>query len=118
MGRPDATTVPLRRNRDFMLLQAGQLLSTLGTASAAIAYPLLVLALTGSPAKAGAVSFARLLPLALFALPAGLAADRWNRKHLMIAADVVRAVAVGAVAATVVLDLAAFWPIPVAAFVD
>src|SRR5438132_1645720 len=35
------SAVPLRRNRDFMLLQAGQLLSTLGTRSTTIAYPLL-----------------------------------------------------------------------------
>ena len=34
--------VPLRRNRDFMLLQAGQLLSTAGTQTSSIAYPLLV----------------------------------------------------------------------------
>jgi hypothetical protein len=47
------TAVPLRRNRDFLLLQAGQLLSEVGTESAAIAYPLLVLAVTGSAAKAG-----------------------------------------------------------------
>ena len=33
------TAVPLRRNRDFVLLQAGQLLSGVGTQSAAIAYP-------------------------------------------------------------------------------
>jgi hypothetical protein len=44
---------PLRRNRDFMLLQAAQLLSSGGSQMTAIAYPLLVLALTGSPAKAG-----------------------------------------------------------------
>ena len=118
MGSPDVTLVPLRRNRDFMLLQTGQLLSALGTASASIAYPLLVLALTGSPAKAGIVGFARTLPLALFALPAGLAADRWNRKHLMIGADAIRAAAVAAIAGIVLADATAFWPIPVAAFVE
>ncbi len=57
------TAVPLRRNRDFVLLQAGQLLSSVGTQSTAIAYPLLVLAVTGSAAKAGAVAFARALPM-------------------------------------------------------
>ena len=47
--------VPLRRNRDFLLLQAGQLLSATGSQSALVAYPLLVLAATGSPALAGLV---------------------------------------------------------------
>ncbi len=74
-----------------MLLETGRLLSSAGTASTGIAYPLLVLALTHSPAKAGFVGFARLLPYALLALPAGVAADRWNRKALMIGADALRA---------------------------
>jgi hypothetical protein len=51
------TVVPLRRNRDFVLLQSGQLLSSVGSESTAIAYPLLTLALTHSPAKAGLVAF-------------------------------------------------------------
>jgi Transmembrane secretion effector len=112
------TAVPLHRNRDFVLLQLGQLLSNVGTQSAAIAYPLLVLAVTGSAAKAGFVVFARTLPLALLALPAGLAADRWSRRRLMIGGDVVRVVAVGILAATILLDRAAFWAIAVVAFVD
>ena len=54
--------LPLRRNRDFVLLLTGRLLSTLGSQVTAIAYPLLVLAVTHSPAKAGIVGFAGLVP--------------------------------------------------------
>lgn len=111
-------TVPLRRNRDFALLQGGQLLSNFGTASTQIAYPLLVLALTHSPAKAGIVAFARALPSWLFALPSGLLADRLPRKRLMIASDVVRAAAVAALGALVVVHRVTFWGIPVVAFVE
>ena len=114
----DVNAVPLRRNRDFVLLQSGQLLSNIGTRLTSIAYPLLVLALTGSAAKAGFALFARTLPQALFALPAGAAADRWNRKRLMIGADAVRVVAVGLLVATIVLGSEAFWPIPLIAFVE
>src|SRR5439155_23334397 len=85
--------VPLRRNRDFVLLQGGQLFSNVGSQTTQIAYPLLVLALTHSPAKAGIVAFARALPLWILALPAGLAADRYSRKMLMLAADALRAAA-------------------------
>jgi predicted MFS family arabinose efflux permease len=112
------TAVPLRRNRDFMLLQAGQLLSSAGVQLTAIAYPLLVLAVTGSAAKAGIVAFAGTLPRALLSLPAGLAADRWPRKRLMIAADAARAVAVGGLAAAVLLGELSFWLIPFVAFVE
>jgi MFS family permease len=112
------TAVPLRRNRDFLLLQTAALLSSGGSQITAIAYPLLVLALTGSPAKAGLVAFARLLAMAVFALPAGLAADRWSRRRLMISAHAMRAVAVGALAALILLDEVVFWVIPVIAFVE
>jgi len=106
------------RNREFVLLQVGQLLSSAGTSSTTIAYPLLALALTHSPAKAGLISFARLIPYALFGLASGVAADRWNRKRLMIAADAVRAATVGALAAAILLGRAKFWQIPVVAFVE
>jgi Major Facilitator Superfamily len=110
--------VPLRRNRDFVLLQAGQLLSSAGTQATSIAYPLLVLSLTHSAAKAGIVSFARTLPAALLTLPAGLAADRWDRRRLMILADAVRVAAVASLAATIVARGLVFWAIPVVAFVE
>jgi MFS family permease len=112
------TEAPLRRNRDFLLLQAGQLLSGIGTQSGLIAYPLLVLGLTESAAKAGVVAFTRALSSTLLALPAGVVADRWNRRRLMIAADGVRVVAVGALAAAMLADRLAYWMIPLAAFVE
>jgi MFS family permease len=112
------TETPLRRNRDFLLLQAAQLLSSGGSGITGIAYPLLVLALTGSAAQAGLVAFARLLAMALLALPAGVAADRWNRRRVMISAHAVRAVAVGTLAVLIAVDEVAFWAIPLVAFVE
>ena len=108
----------LWRNRDFVLLQTGRLLSNLGSQMSSLAYPLLVLAITHSAAKAGIVGFVRTLPWALFALPAGVAADRWSRKRMMIGSDVARAVAVGALATAVGLGHAVFWVIAVVAFVE
>ena len=110
--------LPLRHNREFVLLQGGQLLSTLGSESTAIAYPLLVLALDGSPAQAGLVAFARLVPLALFGLPAGLAADRHDRRAVMLAADGVRALAVAALGVAIALDRVVLWLILAAGFVE
>jgi predicted MFS family arabinose efflux permease len=110
--------VPLRRNRDFVLLQAGQLLSSAGSQSTAIAYPLLVLAFTHSPSKAGIVGFADFLPSALFGLLAGVAADRWNRKRVMLAADVVQALAIATLAAAILDDRLSIWLVAGVAFVE
>ncbi|HEX4435117.1 MAG TPA: MFS transporter [Acidimicrobiales bacterium] len=112
------SAVPLRRNRDFVLLQTGQLLSSAGTQATAIAYPLLALALTHSAVKAGLVSFARTAPIALLAIPAGLAADRWNRRALMIGADALRAAAMAGLALSLVVGDIPFWVLPCVAFVE
>ncbi len=109
---------PLWRNRDFMLLQAGQLLSTFGSAMSTIAYPLLVLAVTHSAAKAGYVSAVMFTPLLLFNLVAGVTADRFDRRTVMIISDVVAAVSVGALGAAVLTHHAPFWLILAIAFVD
>ena len=82
---------PLWRNRDYMLLWSGQFVSILGSGISGIAYPLLVLRLTHSPAQAGILEAVATLPFLLFALPAGALVDRWNRKRLMIKCDAVNA---------------------------
>jgi MFS family permease len=112
------TAAPLHRNRDFVFLQSGLLLSSAGSQMTSIAYPLLVLALTGSAAKAGVVAFVRLLAMAVFALPAGLAADHGNRKRLMIGAHAVRAVAIGTLGALIAFDEIVYWVVPLVAFVE
>ncbi len=90
-------STPLRHNREFALLWSGQAISQLGSQISLVAYPLLALAVTGSPAKAGLVAFARNVPIALLALPAGLLADRVNRRHLMVATDGVRALVMASI---------------------
>jgi MFS family permease len=110
--------VPLRRNRDFVLLQTGQALSSAGSESAAVAYSLLVLELTHSPAKAGLTAFTRLVPWVLFALPAGVAVDRWNRKRIMIASDVVRTTALAVLGIAAATGDLTFGLVPLVAFVE
>jgi MFS family permease len=80
----------LWRNRDFVLLWSGQVVSILGGQMAGLAYPLLVLALSHSPAKAGLVPIFWTAPFVLFGLPAGALVDRWNRKKVMIVCDAIR----------------------------
>jgi len=113
-----AAPVPLRKNRDFLLLQSGQVLSTIGSESTAIAYPLLILALTHSPAKAGVVGFARILPWALFGLVAGVAADRLPRRAMMLTSDVVRAGLLASIVVAVTLGWITFVQVAIVAFLE
>jgi MFS family permease len=95
--------VRLWRNRDYMLLWSGQIVSSVGTRVSQLAFPLLVLALTHSPAQAGLIAALRGLPYALFILPAGAMVDRWNRKRVMILCDAGRAVALGSIPVALLL---------------
>ena len=90
----------------------------MGTRVTGVAFPLLVLALTHSPAKAGLVGFAQTVPYMLFYLPAGALVDRWDRKRVMLAADACRAVALGSLAVAVTSDATTFGHIVAVAFVE
>lgn len=78
--------------RDFGLLWAGSLVWQVSSTSTATALPLLALGLTGSPAFAGLVTAAGALPHVLFLVPAGLLADRLDRRRIMLVSQGVRLV--------------------------
>jgi MFS family permease len=80
----------LWRNRDYVLLWGGQVISTIGSGISELAFPLLVLAVTGSPAQAGIVAALGSVPASLFSLPAGVLVDRWDRKRVMLFCEVGR----------------------------
>ncbi|MBC7912425.1 MAG: MFS transporter [Pyrinomonadaceae bacterium] len=83
----------LRGNRSFRRLWAGQVISELGNWFNFIAGLGLVRAVSGaSPEAAAILLVARLAPFALFAPLAGVLADRWSRRTIMLATDVARAV--------------------------
>jgi MFS family permease len=104
-----ARPVPLRRNAGFRMLWVGQLLSDTGSEIGLLAYPLLILALTGSAVLAGVVGTARSVTLLLLQLPAGALADRLDRRLTMIACDVMRAVLLAVLGFLVAARLAS-WP--------
>jgi MFS family permease len=91
------------------MLWIGQVLSECGTDAALIAYPLLILALTHSPAIAGVVGTARIAVRLVLGLPGGALSDRFDRRLTMIACDSVRAVALALLTVLVLLDVAT-WP--------
>src|SRR5262245_60065676 len=87
----------LWHNRDFMLLWLGQAVSTVGSQISLLAFPVLFLTLTGSPAQAGLMTAVRALPYVLFGLPAGALIDRWDRRLVMLLCDTGRALALGSI---------------------
>jgi MFS family permease len=93
----------LRRNRDFLLLFGGQAVSAIGSQVSQLAFPLLILAVTGSPAQAGFLGAVRGLAYVLFGLPAGAFVDRWDRKRVMILSDFGRAAALGSIPVTMAM---------------
>lgn len=77
------TSGALLRNRDFTVLWAGQTISELGSRMSMFVFPLLAYALTGSALWAAAAETAHLIGLCGTLLPAGVLADRLDRRRLM-----------------------------------
>jgi NRE family putative nickel resistance protein-like MFS transporter len=84
----------IRTNRDFRLLWFGQIVSLLGDWFDLIASASLVAKLTGSGLGVGALFVVRFIAPFLISPLAGVWVDRYNRKHLLILADLSRAVIV------------------------
>jgi MFS family permease len=76
------------RHRNFQLFFSGQLISLIGTWMQSVAQAWLVYRLTGSALQLGAVGFASQIPVFLFAPLGGIAADRYNRRLVVIATQV------------------------------
>ena len=93
----DTQPAPLHRNASFLLLWAGQFVSQMGDRLAALAFPWLVYTSTGSALGTGAVFALYTLPYVLFGALGGVAVDRFDKRRLMIAVDLVRTVLVVAV---------------------
>jgi MFS family permease len=108
-----AAPVQLRHNSGFRMLWIGQVVSDTGTNIALIAYPLLILALTRSPAIAGAVGTVRLLVQLVLGLPGGALSDRLDRRQTMMVCDSARAAVLGLLCALVLLHVVT-WPIVLA----
>ncbi len=109
---------PLWRNRDFMLLWGGQVVSTLGTSASAIVYPLLILALTDSPAAAGVAAALGSAPYIVFSLPVGALIDRWDRKRVMVLCDVGRALTLASIPVAMLLNVLTIWQIYLATLIE
>lgn len=79
--------------KNLGLILASRLVSVMGTGIQAIAIPLFILEETGSASLMGLFYAATLIPGIVCTLPAGLAGDRNNRKHIILLMDALAALA-------------------------
>ncbi|MFD7165278.1 MFS transporter [Streptomyces violascens] len=108
----------LWRNRDFVTLWSGQVVSTLGARISSTAMPLLVLATTGSPADAGLVGAAGTLPFLVAYLPAGPLVDRYNRHRILLMSEILAGVGLATVPIALWLGLLTVTQLILVAFVQ
>ena len=91
---PPASTFSVFRKRDFRLLWSAQLVSTIGTALTDLAAGILVFRETHSAAAVGLMFVATAVPTLIVGLIAGVFVDRYDRRKIMVIADLLRAVIV------------------------
>ena len=84
----------LRSNRGFRFLWFGQVVSQMGDWFDTIAVYTIALTLTGSTRSVALIMVARFLPSVVMGPLSGVVADRFSRRTIMIASDIVRAVVV------------------------
>lgn len=101
----EAALPPVWKQREYLLLWGGQVVSTVGANASGIIYPLLILALTNSPALASWATALRILPFLLLCLPVGALVDRWDRRRVMMVCHLGRCVAVAVLPLAMWLDL-------------
>ncbi|NUR62839.1 MAG: MFS transporter [Catenulispora sp.] len=110
-AEPAAITdvVPLRRNRNFNLLWGGSVAAMLGLSTADIAFPLVILAMTGSPLKSGLFATVQLVATVLATLPIGQLMDRHDRRRMLLVSESVRLAAGTGVAAAYFAGALSVW---------
>ena len=89
-GKPIGYITLIRQNANFRWLWCGQLVSLLGDWFNLIASAILIADLTGSGFAIGVLFTIRMLAPFFVAPIAGICADRYNRKHLLIITDIIR----------------------------
>ena len=123
-GIPMSSIAMLRRRlaaagslpRQFALFLAGLTVSHLGNAIYTLALPWIAYELTHSALIMGTLYATEIVPILLFGALAGVYVDRWERRKLMLAADIIRAVVVALVPLLHLFGLLAVWHLYLVAF--
>ncbi|WP_152360259.1 MFS transporter [Microlunatus speluncae] len=102
----------------FVRLWSATALSNLGDGIRAAAFPLLAAGLTSSPVLITGVAVVGQLPGLLFGLVAGVAADRFNRRSLVLTTDIIRTVLLAGLVVLIATGAATIWVVYGVVFVS
>jgi MFS family permease len=108
---------PALASRDYSIFLAGQLVSVIGTWMQSTALPYLAYRITGRPLDLGIIGFASTVPTLLFALPAGVLVERWDKRKVVIIFQAIMAIQAFGLAFLTFTGLIQFWQIVLLAFI-
>jgi predicted MFS family arabinose efflux permease len=95
----------LWRNQAFVVFWSARTISFAGTGITMVVLPVLVYGMTHSPAWVATLGLIEFVPYLSFGLLAGVAADRMNRKKIMVGCDAIAAFLLAAIPAAAALHL-------------
>ena len=102
ISRVVETVVPARLGTNFRWLFAATVINNAGDGVALAAGPLLVASLTRDPFLVSMAVLSHWLPPLLFGIAGGVAADRFDRRRMVVAVNLVRATVLALLVATIV----------------
>ncbi|MDI6809509.1 MAG: MFS transporter [Candidatus Eisenbacteria bacterium] len=112
-----ADTFSALKHRNFRLFWSGQLLSLVGTWMQSVAQAWLVFRLTKSPLLLGTVGFAASFPVLLLSLPAGVIADRYEKRKILVATQASFMIVALTIAALVFSNRVQVWHVIILALI-
>ncbi|WP_326493109.1 MFS transporter [Clostridium estertheticum] len=112
MGNPNSKHLPIQ----FLIFLSGQLVSRLGDALYTFAIPWISYELTHSVIVMGSMYAVSVLPIVLFGPIIGVCVDHWDRRRLMIFADVTQALLVAFIPFMQMLGILQLWQLYVVSF--
>ena len=107
---------PALGSRDYVLFVVGQLISVVGTWMQATALPYLAYRISGRPLDLGIIGFSNTLPTLLFALPAGVLVEHWDKRKAVILFQAIMSVQAFGLAFLTYTGRIQIWHIVVLAF--
>ncbi|WP_214484160.1 MFS transporter [Bacillus sp. SM2101] len=97
------------KNRNFLLLWSGQLVSIFGNRFSELVIPLIILQVTDSPLKAGVVAVSTHIAPLLFSIPAGVRIEQRSKKAVALVSGLIRALTMFMLVATIFFGTFNLW---------